>query len=56
VGLMFLSSLLGASVGVVVMGLVVDLTDSLKSIFWLAGAVATPGMLIFMFAPLRRNS
>ena len=56
VGLMFLSSLLGAAIGVVIMGFVVEITDSLKSIFWLAGAIATPGMLIFLFAPLRRNS
>ncbi len=55
VGIMFLSSLTGATVGALVMGLVVGLTDSYRSIFWLGGAVALPGALIFLFAPLRRR-
>ena len=56
VALMFLSSLLGATVGVIVLGFVVELTESLRSIFWLAGAVAAPGAIIFLFAPLKRES
>ncbi len=55
VALMFLSSLLGATVGVIVMGAVVDATGSLRNIFWLAGVVAAPGALIFLFAPLHRS-
>lgn len=55
VALMFLSSLAGASTGVIVMGLVVEITDSLRTIFWLAGAVAVPTALVFLFAPLRRE-
>ncbi len=55
VALMFLSSLLGATVGVIVMGAVVEATGSLRNIFWLAGAVAAPGALIFLVAPLRRT-
>ena len=55
VGIMFLSSLTGATVGALVMGAVVGLTDSYRSIFWLGGAVAAPGVLIFLFAPLRRR-
>ena len=55
VGIMFLSSLSGATVGAIVMGIVVDLT-SYRSIFWLAGAVTAPGALIFLLAPLRRTS
>ena len=56
VGLMFLSSLSGASAGVVLMGFVVDLTDSYRSIFWLAGGVAAPSAVILAFAPLRRHT
>ena len=56
VGIMFLSSLSGATAGAIVMGIVVDLTDSYRSIFWLGGLVAAPGALIFLFAPLRRRS
>ena len=55
VGIMFLSSLTGATVGVIVMGIVVELTDELRSIFWLAGASAAPAALFFLFAPLRRK-
>ena len=55
VGIMFLSSLSGATVGALVMGLVVELTEY-RSIFWLAGAVTAPGALIFLFAPLRRRT
>ena len=55
VALMFLSSLLGATVGVIVMGAAVEATGSLRNIFWIAGVVAAPGALIFLFAPLRRN-
>ena len=56
VGIMFLSSLSGATVGAIVMGIVVDVTDSLRSIFWLAGAVAIPGAIVFLFAPLKRTT
>ena len=55
VGMMFLSSLSGATAGAIVMGFVVDITDSLRSIFWLAGAVAAPGAIVFLFAPLKRR-
>ncbi len=56
VGLMFLSSLSGATFGALVMGAVARLTGTYESIFWLGGAVAAPGALIFLFAPLRRAS
>ncbi len=56
VGIMFLSSLTGATVGALVMGAVVGLTGTYESIFWLGGAVAAPGAIIFLFAPLRRTS
>ncbi|MCY4583598.1 MAG: MFS transporter [Chloroflexi bacterium] len=56
VGIMFLSSLSGATVGALVMGAVVRLTGTYDSIFWLGGAVAAPGALIYLFAPLRRTS
>ena len=56
VGIMFLSSLSGATVGALVMGAVVRLTGTYESIFWLAGVVAAPGALIFLFAPLRRRT
>lgn len=55
VGIMFLSSLTGATAGVIVMGAVVQVTDDLRSIFWLAGASAAPAALFFLFAPLRRK-
>ena len=55
VALMFLSSLLGATVGVVVMGYVVDLTGDLRAIFWIAGAAAAPGAAVFLVAPLTRR-
>ena len=55
VGIMFLSSLTGATAGVIVMGLVVQATGELQSIFWLAGASAAPAALFFLFAPLRRK-
>ena len=56
VGIMFLSSLSGATVGAIVMGVVVGLTGTYESIFWLGGAVAAPGALVFLFAPLRRRT
>ena len=55
VGIMFLSSLMGGTVGVIVMGLVADYTDSLRSIFWMAAAAAAPAVIFFLFAPLRRK-
>ena len=55
VGIMFLSSLSGATLGALVMGGVVRLTGTYDSIFWLAGAVAAPGAIVFLFAPLRRS-
>ena len=56
VGLMFLSSLSGATTGVILLGILVDATDSLRSIFWLAGGVAAPAAVILAFAPLRRHT
>ena len=55
VGIMFLSSLSGATTGAIVMGTVVALTGTYESIFWLGGAVAAPGAIVFLFAPLRRR-
>jgi len=56
VGLIFLSNLLGVARGVVIMGFVVDTTDSLRSIFRLTAALVTPGIAIFLLAPLKRES
>ncbi len=55
VALMFLSSLLGATAGVIAMGAAVNFTGDMRIIFWMAGAVAAPGALIFLVAPLKRR-
>ncbi len=55
VALMFLSSLLGATAGVVAMGAAVNVTGDMRIIFWLAGAAAAPGAFIFLVAPLKRE-
>ena len=56
VGLMFSSSLVSATLAPVVMGVLVNLTDTRRAIFFAAGAAIIPALLILPFAPLRRRA
>ena len=54
VGLMFSSSLVSATIAPAVMGLAVNLTDTRRAIFFIAGAAVIPALFILPFAPMRR--
>jgi sugar phosphate permease len=54
VGLMFSSSLVSATVAPAIMGIAVNLTDTRRAIFFVAGAVVIPALFILPFAPMKR--
>jgi len=55
VGVMFLSSLAGATIGQVVLGAVVELTGSLRSVFFVSGLLMAPAGIILALAPLKKG-
>ena len=54
VGLMFSSSLVSATVAPAIMGIAINLTDTRRAIFFVAGAVVIPALFILPFAPMKR--
>ena len=55
VGLMFSSSLVSAALAPALMGLVINLTDTRRAIFFLGAAAVVPAVVMLFFAPLERR-